>query len=57
MKLWKLRRSLYRSASLLGDIEALASGSPTKIMKRAARKRVWRMAGGATRRGSKQIGL
>lgn len=41
----KLRKNLYtvsdklnKMATILGDIEALASGSPKKIMKRASNK-------------------
>ncbi len=33
------RRTAYRSASRAGDLEALASGDPSKIVKRYVRKR------------------
>ena len=41
----KSRRTLYRTASILGDINALASGKPKKIIKRYARKRTGRFTG------------
>ena len=34
----RLRRSLYRSARLLGDAEALGSGDPKRITRRATNK-------------------
>lgn len=37
------RRGLYRSASVMGDVQAAASGSPTKVVKRVVRKTVWRL--------------
>jgi len=40
--LGKLRRSLYRGARVLGDVNALASGRPTRIVKRAANKVIGR---------------
>jgi hypothetical protein len=39
------RRSMYRTASFLGDVEAVASGSPTKVGKRILRKSIWRQFG------------
>jgi hypothetical protein len=41
----KLRSSLYRSARLLGDAEALASGNPKRITRRAKNKLVGRALG------------
>jgi len=41
----KTRRQLYRSARILGDIDALASGSPKRIAGRLWRKAVWRWLG------------
>jgi len=38
----KLRRSLYRGARLLGDLSALTSGKPSRILKRAANKLIGR---------------
>jgi hypothetical protein len=34
----RLRRSLYRSARILGDGEALGSGNPKRITRRAKNK-------------------
>jgi hypothetical protein len=35
-----VRRGLYRSASILGDVNAVASGRPDKMVKRLVRKKV-----------------
>ena len=43
MNLWRVRRTLYREARLLGDVQAIAKG-PTAIAKRAERRFAWRMA-------------
>lgn len=42
-----LRRNLYRSARVLGDVEALASGNPKRIERRAKNKLVGRALGRA----------
>jgi hypothetical protein len=34
----RLRRHLYQSARVLGDYEALASGNPQRILRRAKNK-------------------
>lgn len=41
----QLRRDMYRAASFMGDAEAWASGSPSRIAKRYARKSIWRAFG------------
>lgn len=48
MTLSKIRRSLYRSASLLGD--AQAARSPSTAIRRVARKTAWRSFGRLMRR-------
>jgi hypothetical protein len=40
-----VRSSLYRSARLLGDAQALASGNPKRITRRAKNKFVGRALG------------
>jgi len=42
MKLWKVRRDLYRGARILGDVEAASKG-PTAVAKRVERRWLWRM--------------
>lgn len=42
----KTRRRLYRTASLLGDVEAVAEG---RVGRRVVRKTAWRWAGRALR--------
>ena len=44
MKLWKVRRSLYRDARLLGDVEALSKG-PRAVERRILRRWIWRIVG------------
>lgn len=41
----KTRRKLYRTASILGDLNAIASGNPKKIAKRFGRKTFGRKSG------------
>src|ERR1019366_5401632 len=57
MTLRKLRRSLYRDARILGDVEAVASGSPGKVGKRIVRRKVYRAEGTITRRRTRKFGL
>lgn len=38
MTVSQFRRLLYRGASLLGDVQAVRSGDPGKMLKRAVRK-------------------
>jgi hypothetical protein len=42
-----LRSSLYRSARLLGDVQAVASGNPKRITRRAKNKVLGRALGRA----------
>jgi hypothetical protein len=42
-----LRRNLYRSARVLGDIEAVASGNPKRVERRAGNKLIGRALGRA----------
>lgn len=46
----KLRRKLYRTASILGDVNALVSGDSKKIAKRVGRKYTGRASGKTIRR-------
>ncbi len=45
MSIHKTRSSLYKSARILGDIQALTSGNPKKIAKRVGRRVTGRAAG------------
>lgn len=42
-----LRRNLYRSARILGDVEAVTSGNPKRIERRAKNKLLGRALGRA----------
>jgi hypothetical protein len=42
MSINSTRRSLYRVARILGDVQAAKSGSPKKVAKRAANKVIGR---------------
>ena len=46
----RTRRRLYRAGSILGDLEAIASGDPGRVARRYVRKSAWRAQGRATRR-------
>ncbi|HKM17127.1 MAG TPA: hypothetical protein VJ064_02755 [Limnochordia bacterium] len=50
MSIHKTRGLLYRIARLLGDVQAISSGSPQKVAKRAARRITGRATGRAMRR-------
>ena len=45
MTISKVRSILYKTARLLGDVGALASGNPKKIVKRLANKYMGRTLG------------
>jgi hypothetical protein len=49
VKIPKIRRTLYRTAARLGDVEALASGNPKRIVERAENKIIWRGFGSLMR--------
>lgn len=53
----RVRRELYRWASILGDVGAVASLSPKRVVKRYIRKRLWRAGTRAARRAERDIGL
>ena len=57
MNLRKLRRQLYRDARIVGDVEAAASGKPSKVAKRVVRRRVYRAEGTITRRWLRKMGM
>ena len=42
-----LRSNLYRSARILGDVQAVASGNPRRITRRAKNKLIGRAVGRA----------
>jgi hypothetical protein len=41
----KARSFLYRLARVLGDVEAVSSGKPERVVKRIARKAAYRSTG------------
>ena len=43
MNLWRVWRSLYHEARVLGDVQAIAR-DPKALVKRAERRLAWRMA-------------
>ncbi len=45
MSLGKARGAMYRAGSALGDVEAIASGNPEKIVRRGAQHVFWRAFG------------
>lgn len=45
----KTRRAMYRGARTLGDLEAVASGDPKRIIGRLWRKQLWRWLGRISR--------
>jgi hypothetical protein len=49
VKLWRIRRDLYRGARLLGDLQAIEKG-PTAVPKRLERRWLWRVMGKLLRR-------
>jgi hypothetical protein len=57
----KLRRRLYRAASVLGDVEAadkaVRTRSPAPLLKRYVRKGIYRTEGTVTRRLLRKVGL
>jgi len=44
VRISKVRRRLYRSASILGDVEAVSKG-PSAMGRRVVRKSIWRVVG------------
>jgi hypothetical protein len=42
-----LRGWLYRSARVLGDVEAISSGKPATVARRAKNRLLWRLLGRA----------
>lgn len=57
----QIRRSLYRAASVLGDVEAVdksvSTRSPEPLFKRYARKTIYREQGKLTRKLLRKVGL
>jgi hypothetical protein len=55
MRISSVRRMLYRSGSVLGDIQAaersIETGSPKPLVRRVVRKYAWRTFGKAMRKG------
>jgi hypothetical protein len=54
--LGKVRGEVYHAGSVLGDVEAVASGSPEKIVRRGAQHAFWRAFGKAGRGIFRKIG-
>ena len=50
MSINKTRGVLYQIAKLLGDVSAITSGSPKKMVKRAGRRTVGKATGRAMRK-------
>lgn len=57
MTLSRIRRALYRLASILGDVSAVRSLSPRKMAARYVRKRAWRAGAKVARRVEREVGL
>lgn len=57
MTLSRIRRALYRLASILGDVSAVSTLSPRKVAARYVRKRAWRAGARAARRVEREVGL
>lgn len=53
--LYKASRKIGKAASVLNDIETLATGDPEKIAKRAVRKNVYKSANKGARKVSNKI--
>ena len=56
VSLGKVRGDMYRAGSVLGDVEAVASGDPEKIVRRGAQHVFWRAFGRAGRAIFRGIG-
>ncbi|MHB8433252.1 MAG: hypothetical protein ACYDCA_06585 [Candidatus Tyrphobacter sp.] len=56
MTLGKVRGDMYHAGSVLGDVEAVASGNPEKIVRRGAQHIFWRAFGKAGRGIFRKIG-
>ncbi|MHB8355061.1 MAG: hypothetical protein ACYDDQ_00010 [Vulcanimicrobiaceae bacterium] len=52
----KARGEMYHASSVLGDVEAVASGNPEKVIRRAAQHVFWRAFGNAGRSIFRRIG-
>lgn len=61
MNIYKIRRSLYRAAAVLGDVEAVQQSAKTRsvkpIAKRVVRREAYKAEGRATRRIMRSLGL
>jgi hypothetical protein len=56
VSLGKVRHAAYRAGSVLGDVEAVASGNPEKIVRRGVQHVFWRAFGKAGRSIFRMIG-